>query len=410
MASNLIKVAEFRVPETAATRKPAPDISFNKIEPVIFAGRGQKLASSGRFLLPLWPLGLARFFFGSLGGTNEFYDQLQIFVIAGMPFQEAIGEMRDDAVERKQKSKYQAMSDIYGRLESGEKLVDAMRNWFPGLEILLIAGGAQSPKTMPEAIARIITMKRGMREARSTLFAMMMDPLMIFGGTYAIVFWTATIYYNKITRLAQGLKPSQLHGTARQLYYAGVFGDSIWVYLIPVLLLIIGGITLWSMPRWTGKIRKFMDNFPPYSTYKSIQGAAWMQAFSIMTQTTTSYKEVISDMADVSNPWMAERLNAITDCMVLSLGEAMCDSGYYFPDVNICKNLKRIGARKGISESLDRIGQIWFQKLIGGMKSSASMLSTVTMLVSTLGMAWSFMSANALIEQVVQIVKSKYSG
>lgn len=357
--------------------------------------------------LKTYPLPLARLLF-SLGGPDEFYSQLQVYVMAGISFIESINLLRVSAYKSKNKVNFQVFNAMWEVMDGGGTLIDAMKDWFPPTDILLMAGGSKSPKTLPEAIDRIIEMKNGISEARASIFAMIFDPLIVLVGTYGMIMWTSTIFYNQVVSLVRNVHPLILTGSASQMAAVGRFANSWWVYSPPVIMLLIMYGLFRTFPRWTGKTRQFFDRLPPWSTYKALQGASWMQAFSLLAKTTPAYKDIVENMAVYASPWLKERLVAISEQMTdLSFGEALAATGYNFPDKKICENMAAIGPRRGFNESLDRLGIKWFQTLIRRLKSSGSVMNTMIMLFSTLGMAWSFFASNALVSQISVILQNQ---
>ncbi len=358
--------------------------------------------------LKTYPPPLARFLF-SLGGPDEFYSQLQVYVMAGISFIESINLLRVSAYKSKNKVNFQVFTAMWEVMEGGGTLIDAMKDWFPPTDILLMAGGSKSPKTLPEAIDRIIIMKNGISEAKGAIFAMIFDPLLVLVGTYGMIMWTSTIFYTKVMALVRNVHPLILTGAANQMAAVGRFADSWWVYSPPVIVLLIMYGLFRTFPRWTGKTRRSFDRLPPWSTYKALQGASWMQAFSLLAKTTPAYKDIVDDMAVYASPWLKERLVAISGQMTdLSFGEALAATGYNFPDKKICENMAAIGPRRGFNESLDRLGVKWFQGLIQRLKASGSVMNTLIMLFSTLGMAWSFFATNVLVSQISMILQNQH--
>ncbi|MDC7123868.1 type II secretion system F family protein, partial [Cellulomonas fimi] len=90
--------------------------------------------------------------------------------------------------------------------------------------------------------------------------------------------------------------------------------------------------SLWSLPRWRGRIRRLADSIMPWSLYKDLQGAVFLMNTGALLGAGVHELEAMQLLHSFAPPWLQERLDAARDEMSEgnSLGMALRKSGYDF--------------------------------------------------------------------------------
>jgi len=343
---------------------------------------------------------------------RSFYQQLRVFALAGNPMALTIATLRDQAVESAQLCFWYVLNDIYEQMEEGKYFALALSGWCPQSEILLISSGAGGSKQMAEAISRVLSVQKKLADMRGTFIFVMMEPTAVFLGTYGLIVWMASSFLNQMLAMIPNVDVTQFTGPAHQLVVIGELGSGYRAFLPPILFIALAYLIAWSFPRWTGKTRKFFDNIPPWSIYRSVQGAGWMQTFAMLAQSKVNYSNIMRETAALGTPWLRERILAARALMTkpgLPVGAALWASGYNFPSKTIAQNLKAFGARPAFAEALSEVADEWFDSIVSNMKATSMVTSIVTMIVATLAILWLFGASNALFTQVTTLLRSRYA-
>lgn len=375
----------------------------------IFRGKDKSQISSrapfGKNRTPLW---LLKFTFRSVY-CKDFYRQLRLNTLAELTFAETISTLMDQAAETNESVYWHILKIMADDLTRGFSLTETLAQWCPASDLLLISSGGDRPKLMAEALARVLRMQAGRSEMIVALMMTMLDPAVVILATYAMTIWMATSFVNEILAAAQHINPDELTGLARQLLILGEYCQG-WRVLVPPALfyLIVWGV-IWSMPRWTGRARKYFDNIPPWSIYRAIQGAGWMQGFAMLAEQKVVYSKILAETARIGTPWLSERCLAALRLMNrsgLPIGDALWKTGYNFPNKRIALNLKFMGTRPGFSDVMTQISTEWYQSLINNMKMTSNLMAIFSLLISTAALAWVTQASSDLQNQVAALLRS----
>lgn len=312
-------------------------------------GRNSSRAPFGRNRNPLWMLKLNF----SLFYCKDFYRQLRMNTLAEITFADTITVLMDQAAETNQAVYWHILKIMAGDLERGFSLTETLAQWCPASDLLLISSGGERPKLMAEALSRVLKMQEGRTEMRVALMMTMLDPAIVLVATYGMTVWMATSFVDEIMAAAQHVDPNELTGLGRQLLILGEYCRGWHILVPPFIFFAVVALVLWSMPRWTGPSRKFFDNIPPWSIYRAIQGAGWMQGFAMLAEQKVVYTKILAETARIGTPWLNERCQAALRLMNrsgLTIGDALWKTGYNFPNKRIALNLKFMGTRPGFAD------------------------------------------------------------
>jgi nitrate reductase NapE component len=340
-------------------------------------------APFGKNLYPVW---FISFIFQAFY-RRSFYQQLRVFSLAQTPLAETIATLRDQAREAKQALLWYVLNDMYTKI-GGNRL-------------------------LAEAITRVLKRQKDMSEIKMTFIVVLLEPTVVFLGTYGLIVWMSTSFLDAILKLTRGIDTEQFTGLAHSLVVVGELGRGWHAFIPPAVLILISIVIGWSMSRWTGSSRRYFDGVPPWSIYRSIQGAGWMQSFAMLAESKVAFERIMLDTSELASPWLKERIVAARHLMVrpgMSVGEALASTGYDFPSKAVALNLKAFGARPSFPDALSEVAEEWFTTIVANMKTASMILGMVSLMLSTLGIMWVFQASNDLFNQVSIILRAKYGG
>jgi type II secretory pathway component PulF len=373
------------------------------------ASQVDSVAPFGKFYAPRWFIIMV---FG-LFHRRAFYRQLRVFSLATSPLADTLLNLSQQAREAGQAYLWYALNDIYLNMGEGTNFALALEDWCPPSEILLISSGSGGNKLLADAILRVLKRQKDMANIRTSFIFVMLEPGTVLVGTYFLMIWMATQFLSQLLSTTRGIDPSRFTGEAHQLVVLGEFGQGWHAIIPPAFAAGIVGLIVWSFPRWVGGVRRYFDLIPPWSIYRAVQGAGWMQSFAMLSESKVPYVKIMSDTAALAPPWLRERLLAARRLMItpgMPVGSALAATGYNFPSKSVALNLKAFGARPSFPDALSEVAEEWFTTIVDNMKLASSIVAIVTMLVATMSIIWLFQSANDLFSQVTTMLRSQYGG
>lgn len=122
----------------------------------------------------------------------------------------------------------------------------------------------------------------------------------------------------------------------------GSFVINDWPIVIGILASLIAAV-IWSMPRWTGKLRIKFDKIPPWSFYRIIQGSNFMLTMAALTSAGIGMTDSMRKIAENKlSPYMKERVFQTLNKMEqgAKLGTGLDKAGFAFPDKNTVLSMK----------------------------------------------------------------------
>lgn len=188
-------------------------------------------------------------------------------------------------------------------LNEGDTFPDALRDWVPPAERLLIAAGFDSHSGNPASgFQDAQTFRNDLRLLRESALSVLLYPLGLL-GLVALILGLASQFLlpmlEEILPVFQWPLPARaFHGL---MEFFGTYGIG-----LSVGVALLASLALWSLPRWSSRQRA--DRFIPWSWYRLFQGAAVLMALSALLQSKIPLDAALAKVAKISNPWTKARI------------------------------------------------------------------------------------------------------
>lgn len=147
---------------------------------------------------------------------------------------------------------------------------------------------------------------------------------------------------------------------------------------------------LWAMPRWTGEWRCAFDRLAPWSLYRMVVGAGFMNALVAFMRAGMPVPEAVRRLRSGAVPWLAERLDAALYYLNsgYDLGTALHLAGHRFPDREIIEDLRVYASLGNLEESLQKIAAEWTRESIERLDAFADTMKIVGMVLVAGMVGW----------------------
>ncbi len=194
---------------------------------------------------------------------------------------------------------------IVKRLDTGYTFAKAISPFIPKEEALIIEAG-ESSNRLAEALKSVRQQKNATSEIGSIAKAAVAEPAMsalsIFGTS---LFCGSMLWPELLAVVEEKHWPSW----ALPLVHFDLYVTKYWQ--LSFCLLLLAWLYLWSMPRWTGYVRKMFDLVPPWSIYRDRQSAAFIGVLGGLLASGMEMDSALARIERGASPWMAWHIRLI---------------------------------------------------------------------------------------------------
>ena len=251
----------------------------------------------------------------------------------------------------------------------GRALQDVLAVWAPYEEAALISAGMETgniPGALMQADKLIVARRRILGQV---IFASVFPVVLILLGTGLLLANNLALVptMSKISDPvgwtgALGLMNSVAIWTGQWgLTAAGVAaGLTVWAF--------------WSLPRWTGRLRRFADYLMPWSVYKDLQGAVFLMNIGALLGAGVQELKSLEILNGFSPPWLQERIEGAMECMSEgdSLGRALRNSGYDFPSREAVNYLSLLDKGSSAASLITNYADRWLEQALARVARRAN--------------------------------------
>lgn len=159
-----------------------------------------------------------------------------------------------------------------------------------------------------------------------------------------------------------------------------------WFSALIVFILLFSVALYWSLPNFSSKNRKYLENFPPFNMYRLMVGCGFMFALNSLSKAGYIQIDALEQMVGLSKPYLRHRIEILMDLMAdgRDLGEALIYSKLDFPDKQMVRELA-IQVKYSENDALEILSNTLAEDGLETIKVQATVLNTVvTMTVFTI--------------------------
>jgi type II secretory pathway component PulF len=330
------------------------------------------------------------------------YRKLISFLKNGVPLSSALKIMWTHATDDGKNPNHPTalvLRDWMDRVANGQSFGRAVTGWVPDSDRIVLEAG-ETAGALDEAIANALYIHEGGKKIKGAIIGGLAYPaiLILVALGFMIMFGV------KIVPSFDAVLPKEKWmGTAANMAMVADFVD---VWLLP-LGIGLGGLTaaiIWSMPRWTGPNRAFMDRFPPWSLYRLNAGAGFMLSVAALVKAGVQVPEVLRIIGKGASPWYQERVMGALRHVSngINLGEALYRTKLNFPDAETVKDLRSYAELDGFEETLEVLGRQWMEESVDKIRAQTGVLRNLAFVI--LGITFGIIATGifALEQQVTQ--------
>ncbi|KAF1060789.1 hypothetical protein DX980_20760 (plasmid) [Burkholderia gladioli] len=291
-----------------------------------------------------------------------------------------VGRRRDAAVLRK----------IYQLLVSGKMFSEAIGSLPPAEKSMLVSGDTKGD--LDVAVNQILSLHSRLDRMMLTMWASLANPLGYASVMYVFAYGfgkhlAPELLHMLSSNARTGMADApRLTGAAGTLIAIGEFATGYGPLILLIAFILIAFATARSLPRMTGKVRRFLDRYVfPFTLYRAFQGASWLLNFSMMVASGMPPADALAEQIRYAAPWLASYLRPLHLEVKggVQLGVALRRVGQGFPSRDLIERISRLEGADRFSELMQELAEshaarverkvMLISAILGGVIFAASM-------------------------------------
>lgn len=283
-------------------------------------------------------------------------------------------------------------------LNNGLTFSDALKGWAPDRERLMLSVGDVSD--LEGALMNLIRVTEGSTKMVRPIIGAIAYPSFLFMMAVLIIYGIGVYMVPPMLDAA----PNTIWtGMARDLVDLSAWIKEYWLVAfsaLPIIMIIIYG----TISIWTGRIRAFVDNIPPYSLYKVFVGISWLLALSALVKGGTPVSTALRALRRDASRYLKERIDKTLVFINNgdNLGVALQKTKLDFPDREIIADLKIYSELDNFEEALESLANEWLEESVYLIEQKAALLNMVAILTVAGVIAWAVMGTFAMQDQITK--------
>ncbi|PLA73946.1 secretion system protein [Hydrogenovibrio sp. SC-1] len=311
---------------------------------------------------------------------KRIWEKLIVLIQNEVQILQALEALRDRTKRMKGKNHYVVIAlESWIRGVNEGRFVNAVKPWINDDEAMLLVSGYESGK-LENALESITTIMDGKAKIKKAIVSGLSYPAFLILALVGAL----NLFGNEVIPAFMEIAPdahwSGLAAVSVDLsHFAQQYLNSI---LMGFALLII--VFFISLPKWNSELRVYLDKYPPFSIYRTTQGASFLIAFSAFVQSGVKVKDALHKLKESANPWLKERIQAtlIGINSGKSVGDALLDAGHDFPDREVIDDLGIYSNLSGFEDALRKIGETWLDTAIEQVQSNMKVIFVIGLVFS----------------------------
>lgn len=315
----------------------------------------------------------------------EFYEMMGSLIKDGKPLDASIRELHI-RYEKKRRPLGLLLAAWSKAMAEGKLFATALTGYVAETELVIIAA-AEKSGDLTAGFEQAALVARSSSQIRKTLAAELTTPAI---QSLVLIFVLIGFSTTVAPQLTQSVPLWAMDDSQRALFGLSAFIASTWYVITPALAGLVY-LALWSMPRYTGTFRPYLDKLPPWSIYRVYCSSTFMISLSALIRAGVPIETAIRFIKQQSSPWMAEHLAQMVRSLRSGVeqGEAM-DTGLLSDRLS---DMVAIYSRTAdFDRAVSSVGKLSMEDGLTNIKGKAAMAKTVATLLIGVVVGWIFLA------------------
>lgn len=229
----------------------------------------------------------------------------------------------------------------------GQKMGEVMDDWAPASEIVQIFAAERSGR-ISDGFRRAYNIGK-----QQSVFTKMFKQALIGPAIQLVIAFgiLAMAFTSLIPAVSNSVAASNRSSVSNFVY---ALSQSFQWWFAGFLIILIASVVwlIWALPNFNGKFRLKLENIPPFSLYRIMVGAGFMEAFNALLNTNVKQQEALLILEKFAKPYLKYRINRIQELTEQSFGQALISIKLNFPDKEVVNELAMASKQGNITKAL----------------------------------------------------------
>lgn len=268
------------------------------------------------------------------------------------------------------------------RMASGERFSDAIREWVPSNEHMLIAAGEQG-KGLGPGMMDAAGMSMANSRIKKTIIGRSIQPAVLVFALMAMFI----LFQSKMVPIFIHLKPVETWpSSAIKLYNISYFIDH---YLLLVIASIIGfvyGILL-TLPRWRGPWRQRFDSIPPWSIYRTQQASSFLIGLASLLAAGVPINRALQLMHRNGSPYFRWHLERMMNMLASGVNQGVAlNTGLL--DKETAGEVEDYSRMRSFRDAIAEMGQRTLEESLQRIESNMEAIKNIMLIIVAGSVLW----------------------
>lgn len=340
------------------------------------------------------------------GGRRRLWQKLGKFIRNGVPILQALKDLHRRRMTMHGKSDPQcvALGQWIDGVKNGRSLAEVLRGWVGPVELMLISAGETSGNLEASLASATNVMEAG-KQIRSAVWKGLTYPTILAAVALVVLYQFG---FRVVPQFVKMVPAERLTGMASILIKMSTFAQNYLLWLCIALVIVIA-LFFFSLPRWDGRARVWLDRYAPYSIYRVLQGSTWLIGLSAMLEAGVRLEQALVQLSGLADAWLKNRIGAAIRGMRagIGIGDALYKSGYEFPDREIIDDLAIYSSMSGFDEAIAILGKEWLTESVEQIRTKMSVVFVASFVLVASVVAISVSGLFAMELQMVAAMKAR---
>ncbi len=311
----------------------------------------------------------------------KFYNELIALLNAGYSRGEALEvlwRLRTNEGKDTKTTLGRIYADIRIKIQNGLSFGEAIRLWVPKEDVMILDTIEDSDE-FESHLARFCKTLETNRRQKKSLVGALGYPVLLMTMAYGVLVYFSLAIAPELNSL---FPIDNWQGLAYWLYSTGKVLALI-IPLVILLVILLPLLLILSFSRWSSDWRVYADKLPIYSSYRTWNGALFLQSMGCLMSSGLTAMEAIGKIIPNASRYLRVRLEMVRFYMLDgdNLGEALSKTGGSWPDKTVNLSLQIFSQAPDLSKQLLVISEKMLEERNESLNRNIVMVRSVSFIL-----------------------------
>jgi type II secretory pathway component PulF len=257
---------------------------------------------------------------------------------AVLQINEAIDELKALEVTKDLRSRmWFVYDDVMEQMRSSDAdFANALSRYVPQQDTMIIAASEQDDITL--GFTTVIENNKKTSEMKKAFTNALSYPMLMVCVLLALLYYFSV---KVIPAFVENIPNGVTLSPTSVILMKMANGFNWWFSILVLMIVGLSGLTIWALPNFTNRWRKYLENIPPFNMYRIMVGCGFLFALNSLGKAGFMQIDALEQMAKLAKPYLRYRIDAVMELMAdgMDIGQALIESKLDFPDKQMVREL-----------------------------------------------------------------------